>query len=114
MPSSSLPRLGVAFACEAVALLSPLGQANAMDQPVAAVEVALRNGPGPNRVRLQAGAWSTERALGPNEPWHVRVPVAAPGRAITLRFDVQHGFIPADIDARSGDHRSLGCWVEVH
>jgi len=32
---------------------------------------------------------------------------------IAVRFDVEQGFIPADVDSTSGDHRLLGCWVEV-
>ena len=84
-----------------------------MDQPVDSLELDLRNGPGLNRVRIRAGAWSSERALGPDEPWHVRVPVPGRAPAIIVGFEVQRGFIPADIDPKSGDHRSLGCWVEV-
>ena len=85
----------------------------AMDHPVDSLEIDVRNGPGPNRLRIRAGAWSSERALGPDEPWHVRVPVTGHAPAIVVGFDVQRGFIPADIDPKSGDRRALGCWVEV-
>ncbi len=86
----------------------------AMDQRVGSFDVDMRNGPELNRVRVWAGAWSSERALGPDELWHVRVPVSGPAQAIIVGFKVQRGFIPARIDPNSRDHRSLGCWVEVH
>jgi hypothetical protein len=85
----------------------------AMDHPAAALEIDVRNGPGPNRLRIRAGPWSSERALGADEPWHVRVPLTGDAPAIVVGFDVQRGFIPADIDLKSGDRRALGCWVEV-
>jgi hypothetical protein len=86
----------------------------AVDEPAGSIDVDVRNGPGMNRVKLRTGGWSTERELGPDEPWRVRVPIAGDAQAIPVTFEVERGFVPADLDQRSSDRRSLGCWIEVH
>jgi hypothetical protein len=85
----------------------------ALDQPAGSFDLEIRNGPELNRVRVRAGGWSSARSLGSDERWRVRVPVPGPAQAIVLGFEVERGFVPADIDLNSRDHRSLGCWVEV-
>jgi len=86
----------------------------AMDDPVESFAVTVRNGPAENRVRVWSGGWSSERALGPDESWDIRMPAPSLARAIIVGFEVQRGFIPAERDTGSEDRRSLGCWVEVH
>ena len=86
----------------------------AVDGPSRTIGLDLRNGPALNHVRLSAGTWSSARALAADEHWHADVPVPRSRQAVIIRFEVERGVVPADIDPRSGDHRSLGCWVEVH
>jgi hypothetical protein len=80
-------------------------------RPSAALD--LRNTPVMNRVRLSSGSWSSARTLGPNEQWHVDLPLESPRHAAIVRLAVERGVVPAEIDPQSGDHRSLGCWVQV-
>jgi hypothetical protein len=85
----------------------------AMDHPVPALALNLRNGPGANRVKIWSGDWSIERGLDRDEVWRVEVPVPPGARAVTVGFEVEHGFVPAQLDSKSGDRRSLGCWVRL-
>ena len=78
------------------------------DKPASSIELDVRNIPTSNRVRLWAGRWSSERTLGPDEHWRVRVPIAGLGPAVVVGFKVERG---VRTDRR--DRRLLGCWVEV-
>jgi hypothetical protein len=85
----------------------------ATDQPVSSFPIDIRNGPGTNRVKVSAADWSSERELNASETWRVRVPASPQQRSQFVRFDVQRGFVPAELDSTSTDRRALGCWVEL-
>jgi len=77
----------------------------ATDQPVAALDLEVRNVSTPNVVRLRAGGWSADRTLAADERWPVAMPVADLGRAIVLGVTVERGVRVRD--------RLLGSFVTV-
>jgi hypothetical protein len=85
----------------------------ATDQPVGALQLEALNGPIVNRLRISAGAWSSDHRLAPDERWPIRVPAVGPRQAFVVNFDVERGFRAVDVDPQSRDHRYLGCWIAV-
>ncbi|HYN07238.1 MAG TPA: hypothetical protein VES67_07595 [Vicinamibacterales bacterium] len=77
----------------------------------ATVNLALRNGSAPNRVRLQADADVQTISLQPDEERPVSVPVGAADGIVRLRVSSEAGFRPSE--ALSGDRRYLGVRVEI-
>ena len=77
----------------------------APDQPVAALDLDVRNVSTPNVVRLRAGGWSAYRTLDAEERWRVSMPVADLAPAIVLGVTVERGVQVRD--------RLLGSFVTV-
>jgi hypothetical protein len=80
---------------------------------VSSLDITIHNRPIANTIRVRAGRWYVERAMQPDEEWHVRIPLPEPMRDIVLGFDVDHGSRPSEVDRTSRDRRPLGCWVEM-
>ncbi len=78
------------------------------DRPVQ--RLALRAGPVPTGLELDAGSWRLTLRLGAGETRDVDVPLAA-GRG-TLHVRTDAGFRPASVDPTSTDTRHLGVWIE--
>jgi hypothetical protein len=77
------------------------------------IRLFVRNTATENHVTLQSGRWRQELALQSREERIVDVP-SDPGRAgILLSVAAATGARPIDFEAKSGDERLLGCWIET-
>ncbi len=90
---------------------TPVSLVLAGQQAAGTATLLLRNGPVPNVVRLQAGAWSSAIALAPREERLVEVPLIS-GLAL-LEVRTETGFRPSQTEPGSKDARYLGIWIEA-
>ncbi|MFP5378817.1 MAG: hypothetical protein ACLGHP_03515, partial [Vicinamibacteria bacterium] len=65
-----------------------------------------------NRVTVSARDWQTTVDLVPGATEEFELPPHV-GRVITVTFDTEDVYVPADTDPASGDRRELGAWVEL-
>ena len=79
------------------------------------VEMLMRNGPVPNRIRLDVGdgAGDTDVAFAAGEERRVTVPIDTGRGASRVAMDIRGGFRPSEHDAASRDGRFLGLWVKI-
>lgn len=95
---------------EAVAAVSIVGADGRLDRPVT---LRLRNGPGPNVVRVVTLAGETTLTMKASESTLIEVTPAPLDGSVRLTIFPANGFVPARIEPGSRDQRVLGCWVEV-
>ncbi|HEY7474569.1 MAG TPA: hypothetical protein VH679_06130, partial [Vicinamibacterales bacterium] len=77
----------------------------------ATIDVALRNGPAPNHVRLYADRDTQTISLQPDEERVVAIPIASADGVVRLKVGSESGFRPSD--GVTGDRRFLGVRVEI-
>lgn len=83
------------------------------DAASTAVRLLLRNGAVENTVVVESGAWRNEERLAPGEERRLQVPLDPARGAALLSLTTSAGFVPAEVDPRSGDRRYLGVWVAI-
>jgi len=66
-----------------------------------------------NTVDFQTATWGTRVTLDRGQPVDVQLPVSPRPGPFLLRVHAEQGFVPAEQSPASGDHRFLGCWIEV-
>jgi hypothetical protein len=71
----------------------------------------VHSGPVPNRLHIAKFGWRDTRALQPEAPALIEVPVEE--NILTLEFTAEQAFVPRRRDPSSTDTRGLGVWVEV-
>jgi hypothetical protein len=67
----------------------------------------------PNTLDFETATWGQRVALTSGQPADVQLPVPPRPGPFLLRVHAEQGFVPADKTPASGDHRFLGCWIEV-
>ncbi|MEX2270524.1 MAG: hypothetical protein WD690_03585 [Vicinamibacterales bacterium] len=82
------------------------------DPGIRAVPLEVTNGPVQNHVSVLGADQPFSRDLAPGETAIVSVTFDADGVA-RLQIDARSGFIPAQIDAASQDHRFLGVYIRI-
>jgi hypothetical protein len=86
----------------------------ALPETAAAVlPLRLRSGGGPLPVRVETPAWSTRLIVGSDAATMVSVPARTGERVVSLAITAEDAYVPAEHGGPPGDHRALGCWVEV-
>ena len=76
------------------------------------VAVRMRGGPLRTPVRLSTPAWTTRVVLEPGVTSDVLIPARPDQRLLQVSITPEAVFVPAEA-GQTGDHRSLGCWVEM-
>lgn len=77
------------------------------------LRLQVHSGAGTTDVRFAAPGWSDVVGLSPGELQQVLVPALPAQRLLALTIAPEQGFVPAKQGGVPGDHRVLGCWVEV-
>ncbi|HSC26703.1 MAG TPA: hypothetical protein VLD67_05490 [Vicinamibacterales bacterium] len=83
------------------------------DSPDGAIDLFLRNAPVTNRIVIESGPWREQLDLAPGETRRMSIRWDRTRGAAPLRFEVEAGFRPSEVEPDSADERYLGVWVQI-
>jgi len=84
----------------------------ALPAPGLGLHLRVHSGEAPNRVALDVAGWRRTLDLVPGETQELELP--ASGQTILpMTITTEGGFVPAETNPESQDHRHLGAWFEL-
>jgi len=76
------------------------------------VKLLVRNGASPNHVSVESGTFQRLLVMAPGQEQELEVP-AAGADGTRVRVSSGDGFVPAEKNPGSADHRTLGVWIAI-
>jgi hypothetical protein len=76
------------------------------------IRILVKNGASPNQVSVESGTFQRLLMMAPDQEQPLEIP-AASGIGVKVRIASGAGFVPAEKNPASADHRTLGVWIQI-